>query len=103
MTLWIVARQVPLSMGFPRQECGSGLPFSSPGDLPNPGSEPMSLHWQADSLPLSYQGNPNMNYILLIYIYKYTNICKPIYMACDQFNIKNYKYFMTVQHFVETI
>ena len=39
---WMVACQVPLSMGFPRQECWSGLPFPSPGDLPNPGSKPTS-------------------------------------------------------------
>ena len=37
-----VARQAPLSMGFPRQEYWSGLPFLSPGDIPNPGIEPMS-------------------------------------------------------------
>ena len=37
VTLWTVARQAPLSMGFPRQEYVSGLPFSSPGGLPNPG------------------------------------------------------------------
>ena len=37
ITPWTVARQVPLSMGFPRQEYWSGLPFSSPGDLPGPG------------------------------------------------------------------
>ena len=41
-TPWTVAHQVPLSMGFPRQEYWSGLPFSSPGDLPNPGVEPES-------------------------------------------------------------
>ena len=35
-TLWTIARQAPLSMGFPRQEYWSGLPFPSPGDLPNP-------------------------------------------------------------------
>ena len=34
--------EAPLSMGFPRQEYWSGLPFLSPGDLPNPGFEPMS-------------------------------------------------------------
>ena len=39
----IVANQVPLSMGFPRQEYWSGLPFPSPGDLPDPGITPMSL------------------------------------------------------------
>ena len=37
-----IAHQAPLSMGFSRQECWSGLPFPSPGDLPNPGIEPMS-------------------------------------------------------------
>ena len=40
MTPWTVARQAPLSMGFSRQEYWSELPFSSPGDLPNPGIEP---------------------------------------------------------------
>ena len=41
-TLWTVARQAPLSMGFPRQEYWSGLPFPSPGDLLDPGMEPTS-------------------------------------------------------------
>ena len=40
---WTVAHQVPLSMGFFKQEYWSGLPFSSPGDLPNPGIETASL------------------------------------------------------------
>ena len=42
-TPWTVARQAPLSMGLSWQECWSGLPFPSPGDLPNPGSESLSL------------------------------------------------------------
>ena len=42
VTLWTVAHQAPLSMGFPRQECWSGLPFPSPGDLPDSGMEPAS-------------------------------------------------------------
>ena len=42
MTPWSVPRQAPLSMGFTRQEYGSGLPFSSPGNLPNPGAESVS-------------------------------------------------------------
>ena len=46
-----VARQAPLSMRFPRQEYWSGLPFPSPGDLPNPGIKPRSPALQADSLP----------------------------------------------------
>ena len=56
-TLWTVARQDPLSMGFSRQEYWSGLPFSAPGDRPDPGIEPASLAspaLQADSLPLSH-------------------------------------------------
>ena len=42
MTPWTVAHQLPLSMGFPRQEYWSGLPFASPGDLPDTGIEPAS-------------------------------------------------------------
>ena len=45
------ARQAPLSMGFSRQEDWSGLPFPSPGDLPDPGIKPASPALQADSLP----------------------------------------------------
>ena len=47
---WAVASQVPLSMGFPRQEYWSELPFPSQGDLPDPGIEPRSSALQADSL-----------------------------------------------------
>ena len=47
----IVACQVPLSMEYSRQEYCSGLPFSFPGDLPDPGIEPGSPELQADSLP----------------------------------------------------
>ena len=47
-----------LSMGFPRQEYWSGLPFCSPGYLPNAGIEPMTPALQVDSLPWSHQGNP---------------------------------------------
>ena len=45
-----VAFQVPPSMGFSRQEYWSGLPFPSPGDLPDPGIEPGSPAFQADTL-----------------------------------------------------
>ena len=51
VTPWTVAYQAPLSMGFSRQEYCSGLPFPPPGDLPDPGIEPRSPAWQADSLP----------------------------------------------------
>ena len=46
----------PLSVGFPRQEYWSGLPFPFPGDLSDPGVEPASPALQADSLPLYHQG-----------------------------------------------
>ena len=56
--IWMIAHQVPLSMGFSRQECWSGLPFLPPRNLPDPGIEPHLLHWQADYLPLSHLGSP---------------------------------------------
>ena len=43
VTPWTVAGQTPLSMGFSRQEYWSGLLYSSPGDLPDPGIEPLFL------------------------------------------------------------
>ena len=69
-TPWTAAHQVSLSMGFLRQEYWSGLPFLSPGDLPDSGIEPMSpalvggffttIRYQVDSLLLSaIRGFPN--------------------------------------------
>ena len=57
-TPWTVAYQAPPSMGFSRQECWSGLPFLSPGDLPDPGIEPGSDALQADALPSEPPGKP---------------------------------------------
>ena len=57
-TPWTVAHQAPLSMEFSRQEYWSGVPFSSPGDLPNPGIEPRSPTLQADALPSEPPGKP---------------------------------------------
>ena len=59
-TPWTVAHQAPLSLGFPRQEYWSGLPFSYPGNLINSRIEPVSPAWQVDSLPLNHQGIPNL-------------------------------------------
>ena len=53
-----IACQAPLSMGFSRQEYWSGLPFPSPGDLPNPGIEPGSPALQADALSSEPPGKP---------------------------------------------
>ena len=58
VTPWTVAYQAPLSMGFSRQECWTGLPFPSPGDLPEPGNEPGSPALQADALPSEPPGKP---------------------------------------------
>ena len=59
---WMVVYQAPWSMGFSRQEYRSGLPFPSPGDLPNPGIEPRSPALQTDSLPSEPLGKPQGNY-----------------------------------------
>ena len=59
VALWNVAGQAPLSAGFSRQEYWSGLPFPSPGDLPDPGIQPTTLcllHCQVGSLPLAPPG-----------------------------------------------
>ena len=57
-TSWTVAHQAPPSMGFSRQEYWSGLPFPSPGNLPNPGIEPRSPTWEADALTSEPPGKP---------------------------------------------
>ena len=59
-TLWMGAHQASLSLGFSRQEYHSGLPFPTPGDLPEPGIEPGSHALQADALP---SGPPGKHYI----------------------------------------
>ena len=62
VTLWTIAHQATLSMGFSRQEYCSGLPFPRPGDLPNLGIElglPASPASQADSLPTEPPGKPS--------------------------------------------
>ena len=57
-TPWTAAHQAPLSMGFSRQECWSGLSFPPPGDLPNPETEAGSPDLQADSLPAEPPAKP---------------------------------------------
>ena len=71
VTLWMVAHQTPLSLGFPWQEYWSRLPCSPPGDLPDLGIKPASLiflHWQAGSLPLVLPRKPTL------YICVYVNM-----------------------------
>ena len=58
MTPGTAAHQAPQSMGFSRQEYWSGLPFPSPGDLPDPGIEPRSPALEADALTSEPPGKP---------------------------------------------
>ena len=69
-TLWAVAHQAPPSMEVSRQVDGSGLPFPSPGDLPDPGMEPRSPALQADALFSEPPGKP-----LCIYLYVFLRVC----------------------------
>ena len=62
VTPWTVAHQAPLSMGFPRKEYWTGLPFPSLGDLPDSGIEPVSpisSALQVDSLAAEPSGKPD--------------------------------------------
>ena len=67
MTPWTIARQAPLSMGVSRQEYWSGLPFPSPGDLPDLGIEPRSPALQADSLPTELKVSKSMRSLMKFY------------------------------------
>ena len=58
VTLWTVAYQAPPTLGFSRQEYWSGLPFPSPGDLPDPEIEPRSPTLPVDTLPSEPPGKP---------------------------------------------
>ena len=69
-TLWTVARKAPLSMEFCRQEYWNKLPFSSPGDLPDPGIEPRSPMLQVDSLQFEPPGKPILTYIFKDPVFK---------------------------------
>ena len=67
VTLWTVARQAPLSMGFSRQEWWSGLPCPPPGHLPDPGIEPASLTSPALAGRLYTGANCGWNSSLFLY------------------------------------
>ena len=78
-TPWTVAHQAPLSMEFSSQEYRSGLPFSSPGDLPDPGIIPKSPALQADSLLSETPGEPKFC--------KHTLLVFPIYLEAICVNV----------------
>ena len=88
---WTVAHQASLSMGFPRQEYWSGLPFSTPEDLPNPGIEPASFlspALQADALTSEPPGKPIVNKKTFISL----NLCvaSSVWMAEPSLGIEMY-------------
>ena len=109
-TPWTVAYQAPHSMGFSRQEYWTGLPFPSPGDLPDPGIEPWSPTLQADALTSEPPGKPNgdssfhlmytdlvrVNCIILLYFLFLLNTCLSLDILSVQFlpllNIYLYMY-----------
>ena len=66
-TPWTVTYEASLSMGFSRQECWSGLPFPSPGDLPNPRIEPRSPALETDALTSEPPGKSRHEWNLNIY------------------------------------
>ena len=74
-----VAYQAPPSMGFSRQECCSGLPFPSPGDLPNPGIKPGSPAQQADALSFEPPGKTLFSISRIRDLY---NICPVGFQNC---------------------
>ena len=69
-TPWTVDSQVSLSMGFSRQEYWNGLPFPSPGNLPNPGIKSKAFTLQADSLPTELAAYSLLNHCLAHILYK---------------------------------
>ena len=85
-----VAYQAPPSMGFSRQEYCSGLPFPSPGDLPDPGIEPRSPAFQADALTSEPPGKPiiiNIYLYILVFIFLFSKFLSSVYndITCPQF------------------
>ena len=62
----IMARQAPLSLGFSRQKYWSGVPVSSPGELPDPRIEPGSPTLQANSLPSESSGKPKYAFNMIV-------------------------------------
>ena len=75
VTPWTVTYQALRSMGFSRQEYWSGLPFPSPGDLPNPGIEPRSPALQTDTLPSEPLGKLRVNIQYLFFSFRRTSPC----------------------------
>ena len=76
-----IAHQAPQSMEFYRQEYWSGLPFPSPGNLPNPGLNPGLPHGRQMLYCLSHEGSP-LYIISVIYMCVYVCVCVCVYLFC---------------------
>ena len=83
MTPWTAAHQAPQSMEFSRQEYWSGLPFPSPGGLPNPGIEPGSPALEADALTSEPPGKPYQIYMISVYCLPFCRL--PFYSVVSAF------------------
>ena len=70
VTPWAVAHLVPLATGFPRQECWSGLPFPSPGDLPDTGVEPTTSALAGEFFTSEPPGKPKSKYMWVLISYE---------------------------------
>ena len=84
-TPWNVAYQAPLSMEFSRQKYWCGLPFLTPEDFPDPGSNPWLLwfmNWQMDPLPLSHLGSQSIYLQIDRYTQTYTYVWKMKETSC---------------------
>ena len=86
-TPWTVAYQAPPSMGFSRQEYWSGLPFPSPGDLPNPGIEPSSPAFQADTLTSEPPGKSSYKELVIRFRAHPGNLGRPPHTHFEILNL----------------
>ena len=74
VTPWTVARQTPLSMGFPRQEYWSRLPVPSPGDIPDPGIKPASPALEGGFFTTEPPGKPSVSMLLLLLLSCFSHV-----------------------------
>ena len=96
---WSIVHQAPLSVGFSRQEYWSGLPFPSPGVLPNPGIEPRSPALQADALTSEPPGI--LLKIVSYYKYLFTHIF--IWAFRGQCKFPHFPHFLDFQMYFRSI